>query len=70
MEILEGGKRYPTIKKNVLYLDFRTELSAFDKYFYFDKLNESKNIKSKQDLLRKNSNYLINAINSGRIYRR
>jgi predicted ATPase len=49
--------KYPPIKKNVLYLDFRSELSAFDKFMYFKKAKpDSRNKRdSKQDILRKKS---------------
>lgn len=60
-------KRIPPIKKNVLYIDFREQLSAFDKYFYFGKFNSTTTLKSKQDVLRKYSLYIKNNIeNTGR----
>lgn len=40
------GLRNPPIKKHVVYLDFRKELSAFDKFFYF---GDTHNIKSKNN---------------------
>jgi len=54
---MKRGKRNPPVEKNVVYLDFRGEISAFDKYFYFDKPKEGK----KQDFLRKKSKYLKRA---------
>ena len=45
------------ITKNVVYLDFRAELSAFDKYFYFGKLKNSK-ARNKQEYLRRKSTSL------------
>lgn len=43
--------RHSPVDKNVIYIDFRGQLSAFDKFFYF---GEYKNEK-KQDFLRKRS---------------
>lgn len=48
------GKRSTPIAKNVIYLDFRAELSAFDKFFYFGDLKNVKS-KNKQEFLRKKS---------------
>lgn len=44
-------KRFSPISKNVIYLDFRSELSAFDKFMHFLKYS-SKAHKTKQDFLR------------------
>lgn len=63
METLDGG-RHPTVKKNVVYLDFRSELSAFDKYFYFSPFRSSITLKSKQDVIRKYSRHLRNLIDT------
>ncbi len=61
-----GNKsRTPPIVKPVVYIDFREQLSAFDKYFYFGKLSSTKTIKSKQDYLRRYSKYLGNNIHGG-----
>jgi predicted ATPase len=54
----EGKERNEPIKKNVIYLDFRSELSAFDKYFYFEIPPENLVSKTKQDYLRYKSKYL------------
>ncbi|MDD6488104.1 MAG: AAA family ATPase [Spirochaetales bacterium] len=54
-----SGTRWNGTKRPVLYLDFRGELSAFDKYFYF---GEKPNKMSKQSYVRKYSNYLKKAI--------
>ncbi len=53
--------RWNTIDKNIYYLDFRYELSAFDKYFYFGTRPNTKRMKSKQDLIRKYSSKIKNA---------
>jgi predicted ATPase len=50
-------ERNPPIKKNVVYLDFRSELSAFDKYFYFREPASLKS-KNKQEYLRRKSKNL------------
>lgn len=50
-------ERHPPIKKNVIYLDFRSELSAFDKYFYFREPTHLKS-KNKQEYLRRKSKQL------------
>lgn len=61
------SKRSAPIRKNVRYIDFREQLSAFDKYFYFGKFYSTITLKTKQDVLRKYSQYLRNNIeNSGR----
>lgn len=58
MQRLPEGSRNEPIEKNVMYIDFRSELSAFDKYFYFKTPNRSARIKNKQDYLRKYSFFL------------
>lgn len=59
-------ERAQPIDKNVIYLDFRSELSAFDKFFHF--LNYSSKIhKTKQDYLRFYSNKLKEAFESNSI---
>jgi len=58
MQKIAEGKRNQPIEKDVVYIDFRSELSAFDKYFYFKKPRKSKTINNKQDYLRKHSVFL------------
>lgn len=53
-----SGTRWNGTKRNVLYIDFRSELSAFDKYFYFGEKPNKKTIKTKQDYIRSYSKYL------------
>jgi predicted ATPase len=53
--------RWNLIKKKVHYLDFRYEISAFDKYFYFGEEPNSSKLKTKQDFLRKMSPYIKRA---------
>jgi predicted ATPase len=58
--------RFSPIDKNVIYLDFRSELSAFDKFFHF--LNySSQTHKTKQDFLRFYSNKLKDAFDNNTI---
>lgn len=45
------------IRKNVVYLDFRSELSAFDKFFYFGTVKDRKSA-NKQEFLRTKSSSL------------
>lgn len=47
-----SGTRWNGTKRKVLYLDFRGELSAFDKYFYFGDKPSTKTLKTKQDYIR------------------
>ncbi|MBI1222887.1 MAG: AAA family ATPase [Bacteroidetes bacterium] len=51
------NERDSPIVKNVVYLDFRSELSAFDKYFYFGNLKFSR-ARNKQEYLRGRSSSL------------
>lgn len=46
--------RNSPVDKNVIYIDFRGQLSAFDKYFYFGDPKDEK----KQDYLRRRSKYV------------
>ena len=56
---MSAQKRNDPVKKNVVYLDFRAEVSAFDKIFHFAKGD----IFEKKDLLRKRSKYLNRLFN-------
>jgi predicted ATPase len=53
-------ERYKPIEKNVIYLDFRSELSAFDKFFYFGFLGKDE-AENKQEYIRNHSEDLLNA---------
>lgn len=68
-----SGTRWNGTKRNVLYLDFRGELSAFDKYFYFGDKPNTITLKSKQDYIRYYAVYLKGMvsgwINEGFIYK-
>jgi len=60
MREIPDGKRNPPIKKNVIYFDFRSELSAFDKYFYFEIPSSNLKSRTRQDYLRNQSKKLRN----------
>lgn len=53
--------RWKLLKRNVLYVDFRYSLSAFDKYFYFAPNPDLKTITTKQEWIRKRSHKLKSA---------
>lgn len=54
--------RWNAINKIVLYLDFRQNLPAFDKYFYHTPLKKTQKIKTKQDHIRRFSKHLQSVI--------
>ena len=63
MKSLPKGKgRNDPIKKDVIYIDFRAELSAFDKYFYFREPGINLKSKNKQEYLRRKSSTLKKVI--------
>lgn len=70
MKRLAGGKRNPPLEKKVTFLDFRSELSAFDKFFHFGHFNRTKNITSKQDYLRKYSVHVKDAFTNDSIVKK
>ena len=58
--------RWNTIVKNVVYLDFRATLSAFDKFFYHGELRNKPNTnKNKKDLIRTRAPHLKRALDLG-----
>ncbi|NKI23241.1 ATP-binding protein [Paenibacillus dendritiformis] len=59
-------QRSNPIEKECVYIDFRKELSAFDKFFYFGDMKNLKS-KSKQDYLRLKSAELKNIIETEKI---
>jgi len=67
MKKIAEGKRNQPLDKDVVYIDFRSELSAFDKYFYFKKPRRSKTISNKQDFLRKYSVFLRRIIDGNNV---
>lgn len=56
-------ERYSPIEKSVIYLDFREELNAFDKYFYFSNLLNTK-ARNKQEDIRRRSLFLHKAFDN------
>nr|WP_319776213.1 AAA family ATPase [uncultured Sphaerochaeta sp.] len=60
MNEIADRKRNPPVKKNVIYFDFRSELSAFDKYFYYETPPSNLKARTKQDYLRTQSKKLNN----------
>ncbi|MFW6047122.1 MAG: ATP-dependent nuclease [Candidatus Woesearchaeota archaeon] len=60
----KGKQRNDPIRKNVIYIDFRSELSAFDKYFYFGKPGKNLKAKNKQEYLRHKAKYLKRVIDN------
>lgn len=58
--------RNPPIQMDVLYIDFRSILSAFDKYFYYFTPDNLKS-KTPQDFLRTKSTFLRNVIDTDKI---
>ncbi|MBT0025388.1 AAA family ATPase [Vibrio alginolyticus] len=57
-DVMTEAGRWRPVDKDVVYIDFRAELSAFDKFFYFGQYNRTKKIHKKQDFLRKFSKVL------------
>jgi predicted ATPase len=55
---MSAERRAQPIEKNVVYLDFRSELSAFDKFFYFGNTKGSK-ARNKQEFIRNKSKDLL-----------
>lgn len=53
----DRNDRDKPIRKNVVYLDFRSELSAFDKFFYFGSVKNRRS-RNKQEFLRTKSSSL------------
>ena len=56
---MRKGDRNQPVNREVVYIDFRAEVSAFDKIFHFSKGESSE----KKDLLRKRSKYLTRLFN-------
>lgn len=65
---MDKNVRFSPLKIDVCYLDFRQELSAFDKYFYFGNVKGLKTTK-KQDFIRKVSPEINNALTNEIRYR-
>lgn len=61
------GERAEPIDKSVVYIDFRSELSAFDKFMYFTQFSKTNKFSSKQDYLRYHSQKLKTAYETNTI---
>lgn len=57
-EAFRSDTRWNAINKDVVYIDFRAELSSFDKFFYFGTFEKRQSIRSKQDFIRHRSKAL------------
>src|SRR5690606_37160081 len=55
MQQIPEGRRNSPVQRKVVHLDFRGEISAFDKYFYFFDQKNTTLENSKQEYLRKKS---------------
>lgn len=56
--------RWNLMQKDSVYLDFRSEISAFDKFFYHGNLTKTINNNTKQDYIRNKSKLLKEAIDN------
>ncbi len=54
--------RWKLMEKNVVFMDFRSQISAFDKYFYHGDLRQTIKHHSKQDFIRSKSSLLAKAV--------
>ena len=65
-QVMPDGRsqtRWNAIKKDVVYIDFRSALSAFDKFFYHGELRSKPNTaKNKKDFIRARSVHLKKAL--------
>ncbi len=64
MKLLPGKARHPAITKNVMVIDFRYQLSAFDRYFYLEEVEpyHAKKRRSQQDVIRLRSEAILQAL--------
>ncbi|WP_248697220.1 ATP-dependent nuclease [Pseudomonas syringae] len=66
-EVIPEGRsktRWNVISKPVTFLDFRTELSAYDKFFYHGDFSKTEKLRTKQDFIRHKSFHLFQALES------
>lgn len=61
-------ERFRPINKSLIYMDFRSEISAFDKYFYFENPSKDLASKTKQDYLRVQSFRLKSALEDKKVF--
>lgn len=64
---MDVSKRHSPIDKHVEYIDFRSELSSYDRYMYFSTFSPSKTFKRKQDFISRYSKKLSKAIQDSSI---
>lgn len=64
MQLLPDGARHPAIIKDVMVIDFRYQLSAFDRYFYLEEVEpyHAKKRRSQQDVIRLRSEAILQAL--------
>lgn len=64
MQTLPGGARHPAIIKDVMVIDFRYQLSAFDRYFYLEEVEpwHAKKRRSQQDVIRLRSEAILQSL--------
>lgn len=60
-----SSDRWNPVRRKVIYVNFRKELSAFDKYFFFGNDPKLKRLKKKQDVIRRDAKILAQIIDSG-----
>lgn len=58
--------RFAPIDEKMIYLDFRQELSAYDRYFYFGEIKKNNKAKTKQDFIREASHKINNLFHKGK----
>ncbi|GGZ37509.1 ATPase [Echinicola pacifica] len=63
---MDTSTRFSPIERNVEYIDFRSELSAFDSFMYFMPFHSSSSINSKQDYVRRYSSRIKEAFDTGK----
>ncbi|GAA4198755.1 ATP-dependent nuclease [Actinocatenispora rupis] len=65
--------RWKSIRKPVVYLDFRSELSAYDKFFFHVPYHGAQNLTEKKKFIRRRSRHLRSVLDGGTsksLYRR
>jgi predicted ATPase len=58
------GSRWDPVERNVLFLSFKGELSAYDQFMYFGRHRTTATLKTKQDVIRRDSNVLKRVVSS------
>ena len=60
-----GKTRWVLMKKEFIFIDFRSEISAFDRYFYHGNLRKTLTQNTKQEFIRSKSNLIKEAVDKG-----